>query len=551
MWPRRLLADHPRARRWLIASIGCSVVAVGALLGFLLLLARVIDSVFLDGSELAAQRPLLVAMGLLLLVRAAAMHVAEITATRASAVLCAEVRHDAATHVVAVGPAGLGDERDADVGLTLGHGIDSLHAYTTSFLPTVALVGIVPLVVLVAIGILDPWTTLVLFFAGPMLILLLTMIGRRTAALTERRPTEMGWLSSFYLDMVRGLATLIAFRRADDGAQTVEEMSRRHGQTTMDVLRTAFQTSLVIEWAATSATALVAVEVSFRLINDDLSFGTALAVLLLTPEFFSPLRRLAVEYHAGTSGRAALDRLDRLYAIPASGPAGSSTDVPVRGPIEVRELSFRYPGTESLALAGVSFDVECGETVAVVGPSGAGKSTLLHLLMGFTTTTDGTIAIGGRELSTLDPWAWRRQVAWVSQRPTLFGGSVGENIALGRPDATCGEIRAAAQLAGADGFIDALPKGFDTVLGERGLRLSGGQRQRLAIARAALLDRPFVLLDEFTANLDRVTEAEILRAIELLLDGRTAVIVAHRAATIASADRVVTLEQGRIEVSQP
>ena len=326
MWPRRLLADHQRASRWLYFSIALGVAGSLAIVIWLLLLARVIDGVFLDDQGLAALWPTLLVMLGLLLVRAGAVHGAELSAQRASGELCSAVRHDLTTHLVAVGPTGLEEERAADVGLTAAHGVDSLDAYTTSFLPAAALAGIVPVLVLATIALLDPWTTLVLFFAGPMLILLLAVIGGRTRVLTERRLTEMGWLSAFYLDMVRGLATLIAFRRAEDGADTIGEVSRRHGDTTMDVLRTAFQTSLVIEWAAVAATALVAVEVSFRLIGDDLTYGTALAVLLLTPEFFVPWRRLAMEYHAGTTGRVALDRMDRLASLPVAMGTGGSTD---------------------------------------------------------------------------------------------------------------------------------------------------------------------------------------------------------------------------------
>jgi thiol reductant ABC exporter CydD subunit len=550
MWPRRLLAQHPAARLWLSTSITLGVLGALAVVAWLLLLATVVDAVFLHGQDLAAVTPTLVAMGLLLLVRAGAIHGAELSAQRSSGRLCSEVRHQATTHLAAVGPVGLDEERVADVGLTLGHGVDSLDAYTTAFLPSAALAAIVPVAVLIAVGVLDPATTLVLFFAGPMLILLLAVIGRRTRVLTERRLTEMGWLSSFYLDMIRGLPTLIAFRRADDSADTVGEMSRRHGDTTMDVLRTAFQTSLVIEWAATAATALVAVEVSFRLINHDLSYGTALAVLLLTPEFFVPLRRLATEYHSGASGRVALERLERLAAQPTRHRTGTAGEAPRPGSIVLEGVAFGFPDSDRRVLDGVDLELEVGEVLAVVGPSGAGKTTLLNLLMAFTSPTAGTIDVGGRRLDDLDPAAWRRHVAWVPQRPTIFAGTVAENIALGRPDASEADIRAAARIAGAEDFVDALPDGFATGLGERGLRLSGGQRQRLAIARAALVDRPLVLLDEFTANLDADTEAEVLAAVRALLVGRTAVMVAHRAATIAAADRVVRLDRGHLVEGQ-
>ncbi len=407
------------------------------------------------------------------------------------------------------------------------------------------------------IGVLDPWTTLVLLFTGPMLVLLLAVIGRRTQALTRRRFEELGWLSAFYLDMIRGLGTLKAFRRSEDGAGTIEQVSRRYGDTTMEVLRTAFQTSLVMEWAAVAATALVAVEVSFRVIGDDLPFGTGLAVLVLTPEFFSPFRRLAVEYHAGQAGDAARARIDEVEALPLAGPAPVGRPSPARatgdlGRAVVRAPALRfdgvryaYPRADGLALDGLDLRVEPGETVALVGPSGAGKTTVTRLLLRFMDPTGGRISVDGTALDDLDVAAWRRSVAWVPQDPTIIAGTVGDNIRLGEPDAALDRVVAAADTARALGFIEALPDGMDTWLGEDGLQLSGGQRQRLAIARAALRAAPVVVLDEFTAHLDDDLEEEVRAAMGALLEGRTALVVVHRPATVALADRAVRLDRGR------
>jgi ABC-type transport system involved in cytochrome bd biosynthesis fused ATPase/permease subunit len=360
--------------------------------------------------------------------------------------------------------------------------------------------------------------------------------------------------------MVRGLGTLKAFRRSADGADTIERASRRFGDTTMEVLRTAFQTSLVMEWAATAATALAAVEISFRMIEGNLSFGTAFATLVLIPEFFVPFRRLALEYHSGQTGQAALARIDDALALPITAAARPPTStVPLTAPdgaaaapssdaaptIELRDVAHRYPGAEHPALDSLSLMLAAGETVALVGPSGAGKSTVARVLLRFVEPTGGTVLVDGEPLDGLDPAAWRRRVAWVPQDPTLVAGSVADNIALGDPDADRAAIRAAADVARATGFIETLPDGFDTVLGEQGLRLSAGQRQRLAIARAALRDAPVVVLDEFTANLDDRTEAELLDAIGELLRGRTALVIAHRPRTAAMADRTVRLVDGR------
>jgi thiol reductant ABC exporter CydD subunit len=551
MWPRRLLARHPPVRGWLTVAIACSTGAAALLVLWTLLLAGVVDDVFLEGRDLGEVAPALVVMVVLVATRAMALWGGEQAARRASGHLLGPVRRATARHLFAVGPMGLDETRTGEVASTLGAGVDALDDYVTGFLPALAASAIVPLGVLATIGILDPWTTLVLFFAGPMLILLLAVIGGRTRALTARRLEELGWLSSFYLDMIRGLATLKAFNRSADAADTVGAVSRHYGESTMQVLRTAFQTSLVLEWAAAAATALVAVEVSFRLIGGTLSFGTALAVLVLTPEFFVPLRRLALEYHAGQSGRAALERLATLEALPALVPApgGDEASDPHgrgRGPIELAGVTFTHPGAARRALDGVDLRIEEGRTLAVVGPSGAGKSTLVGLVMRFAAPDEGTISVGGVDLDRIDPAWWRTQVAWVPQRPTLFAGTVLENVALGRPDADLGAVRAALRVAGAEGFVDALPLGLETPLGEDGLRLSGGQRQRLAIARAALCDTPFVVLDEFTAHLDERTEREVLAAVEALLVDRTALVIAHRPATIALADDVVALDGGRV-----
>ena len=527
---------------------------------WLLLLASVIDRVFLDGADLRDVRSQLVAMVALLVARAVCTWAVEALADRASGRMRSTTRALLVTHLTAVGPGVLSDERSGEVATTIGAGVDALHDYVTRFVPAAASGVAAPLLVGLAVLVLDPWTTLILLFTGPMLVLLLAVIGGRTRALTRRRFDELGWLSAFYLDMIRGLGTLKAFGRSEEGADTIEGVSRRFGDTTMEVLRTAFQTSLVMEWAATAATALAAVEISFRMIESDLPFGTGLAVLVLIPEFFVPFRRLAMEYHAGQSGQAALERIDELLELPitAAAPAtgrGSSSrrddgrsaaGVAAAPRIELRDVGYSYPGQERPALDGLDLVLHAGETVALVGPSGGGKTTVSRLLLRFVEPQHGGLFVDGAPLSTIDPTQWRRSVAWVPQDPTLVAGTVADNIRLGEPDAPFDAVRRAAEVARATSFIEALPDGYDTVLGERGLRLSGGQRQRLAVARAALRDAPLVVLDEFTAHLDDRTEAELLEAMAELLRGRTALVIAHRRRTAELADRVVRLVDGRV-----
>lgn len=214
--------------------------------------------------------------------------------------------------------------------------------------------------------------------------------------------------------------------------------------------------------------------------------------------------------------------------------------------VRFEDVHYAYDDGERPALNGVTFDLPPGEKVALVGPSGAGKSTVIHLLLRFIEPTSGQITANGAPLAAIPPAVWREQIAWVPQLPYLFAGSVADNIRLARPDAPLDDVIRAARQAHADDFIRSFPAGYETRIGERGARLSGGQAQRIALARAFLKDAPLLILDEATSNLDPETEALIQAALVDLLRGRTALIVAHRFKTVRDADRVVTLERGRV-----
>ena len=219
------------------------------------------------------------------------------------------------------------------------------------------------------------------------------------------------------------------------------------------------------------------------------------------------------------------------------------------GRISFQDVTFRYPARpETSALGGFSLDIAPGEMVALVGPSGAGKTTVLQLLLRFYDPQSGRIVVDGVDIAAVTPQALRGRIGLVAQDPVIFSANAWENIRYGRPEATDAEVRAAAKAAAAD-FLDELPDGFDTFLGEKGVRLSGGQRQRIAIARAILRDAPIVLLDEATSALDAEAEAAVQHALAVLATGRTTLVVAHRLATIRRADRIVVIEDGRIVAS--
>ncbi len=246
----------------------------------------------------------------------------------------------------------------------------------------------------------------------------------------------------------------------------------------------------------------------------------------------------------------ATDRLTELLNTqPALIVAEPRIELPVqiRGAIRFDQTAFAYPTRpDAMALAGLSFDVHPGERVALVGPSGAGKTTVFALLLRFYDPQAGRILIDGADIRHCDPLAVRRRIALVSQDPVIFAASVTDNVRFGRPEATEDEVHAACAAAHAIEFIDRLPQGFETDLGERGIKLSGGQRQRLSIARALLADRPILLLDEATSSLDAESERQVAAALEQLAQGRTTLVIAHRLATVRNADRILVLDRGHL-----
>jgi ATP-binding cassette subfamily C protein CydD len=318
----------------------------------------------------------------------------------------------------------------------------------------------------------------------------------------------------------------------------------------MATLRVAFLSALVLELSAALATALVAVETGLRLLYGHMPYQAALLVLLLTPEAYLPLRAVAAQYHASAEGSAAAESIFGILdtplpaTVPAGGPRAPVPDLR-SATITLDGVTVAYPGRDHPALARFDLSISPGDLIMLTGPSGAGKTTLLRLLLRFTEPTSGTVWAGGTDLAAVPVDPWRAQIAWVPQHPRLFGGSVADNIALGQPSASRAAIEDAARLAGAAAFIESLPRGYDTPLGERAAELSAGQRQQLALARAFLRDAPLLLLDEPTAHLAPAAAAAIGDVIRGPLAGRTIILVTHWHRGICDASQVITLDGAR------
>jgi ATP-binding cassette subfamily C protein CydD len=515
------------------------------------LIAKIVAQAF-TGASLSDVSFDLLLLALTFAGRSVLAWVFEVAGRRAASTVLSELRLALVETRLRNQPIALDGSEAGEIAATAVQGVDGLEAYFARYLPQVVLAVLVPLAVLALVAAIDPLSAGLMLLTLPLVPVFMWLIGRYTEERTRERWLALRLLSSHFLDVVRGLPTLRAFNRGREQASVLARVGERYRQTTMGTLRVAFLSGAVLELAATLGVALVAVTVGVRLVGGGLGLQSGLTVLVLAPELYLPMRQLAAQFHASADGLAVAERmfalLDAPPAIAASGKliAPSPLDAPVR----LEAVSFAYPSRAGLVLDGLDFELLPGETVALVGPSGSGKSTVASLLLRFAEPVSGRVTVGGLDLAHCRADLWRRRIAWVPQHPTIFRGTVADNIRLGNPGATERSIHDAAVLAGADRFVQALPLGYETLVGDGGRPLSAGERRRIALARAFVRDAPLVILDEPTADLDRTSAAVVAEAVERLRTGRMVLLIAHRPELVEHVDRVVTLEGGSAAVRE-
>ncbi|MEU9250763.1 thiol reductant ABC exporter subunit CydD [Streptomyces sp. NPDC048270] len=538
----RLLRYARSTRLFLGAVVALGLAGAGLVVGQAMLIAEIVVGAFEEGLGGAALRTPLLLLAAVALGRGLIAWLTELAAHRAGAAVKSELRGRLLDRAADLGPGWLNGQRTGSLVALATRGVDALDDYFSRYLPQLGLAVVVPMAVLARIVTEDWVSAAIIVVTLPLIPLFMVLIGMATQSRMDRQWRLLSRLSGHFLDVVAGLPTLKVFGRAKAQAESIRKITDDYRRATMRTLRIAFLSSFALELLATLSVALVAVTIGMRLVHGELDLYTGLVILILAPEAYLPLRQVGAQYHAAAEGLAAAEEIFEVLETPVARPAGGAV-LPAGAPlrIEIDGVAVRYEGRGQDSPGPLSLTVEPGECVALTGPSGVGKSTLLQVLLGFVAPTAGRVRIAGADLAALSPEQWRQRVAWVPQRPHLFAGTIGENVRLARPEASAQEVVRALEDAGAWEFVAALPRGIETALGEGGVGLSAGQRQRLALARAFLADRPVLLLDEPTAALDGETEAGVVDAVRRLAVGRTVLLVVHRPALLAVADRVVPL----------
>ncbi|MBT9382860.1 thiol reductant ABC exporter subunit CydD [Pseudooceanicola sp. CBS1P-1] len=539
-------------RRYGGRMLGLSITMAGLSAGLTILqawaLARIIAGVVLQGSGVSdLATPILLFVGTIL-GRILSDMLRQGTAFEAGAQIRKALREAVLVRIASTGPVAMQARSSGEVAGILSEGVEAVQDYFAAYLPQKIIGAMVPLLVLAAVFPFDWVTGLILAICAPIVPIFMIVVGKGAEALNRRQWQRLLLMGAHLFDRLSGLVTLRQLGAAEREAALVAAMSEGYRSATMKVLRLAFLSSLVLEFFATIAVAMVAVYVGFRLYYGEIAFLPGLFALLIAPEFFRPLREMGQHYHARMTAIGAAEGLISIMQMPeAEARAGAALPAGAPQRISVQGLGYIHAGSEGLR--DLSFDLARGETLAVMGPSGAGKTTMVRLLLGLLAPQQGQILLDGRPLSDFAAADWQARIGWLPQRPTLFAGTIAENIALGHPGASRYDLEEAARKAQAHDFIVALPRGYDTPLGESGAGLSGGQIRRVALARALVGDPALLILDEPTAALDRDMAGAVMTSVLRACPQAARLIVTHDADCAARADRVIRLERPEGEIA--
>jgi len=545
-------------RTLLVVSVGLAVLSAIAVITQAVLLAGILADVIIGGADLPDVADRLVALAVVIGVRAGLAWASEEIAKRSAVSVTAGLRRDLLRKAATLGPRWRSGENSGELSVLATTGVDSLHDYVARYLPQLVLSVLIPLIMLGYLFTADLTSAIIVALTLPLIPLFMALVGWYTDRQTKAKWESLSRLAGHFADVIAGLPTLKVFGRAKAQAASVRRVTEDYRKTSMVTLRVAFLSSMVLELLASLSVALVAVAIGLRLVYGDMTLQVGLAVLILAPEAYLPLRQLGTQFHAAADGVAATAKVLAVLETPVA-PPGTRTDLPAVPGLRLESVTVGTPG-ERGAVGPLTVRLPAGRITVIVGPSGIGKTTLLHLLAGMLGPDSGRVLVEGAtgnrggsgpdggalvpdiDLADVDPGAWRSRLSWAGQGAALQAGSIRDNLALGNDGVDDAALRAALAWADADAFVDSMDQGWNSPLGEGGSGISQGQRQRLSLARALARPSSVLLLDEPTASLDAETERRVLDGIARGAVGRTVVLVTHRSAPLAIADQVIELD---------
>lgn len=568
MFDRRLMRELKFMKAFWMKVTAAAIVVVTLTILQGQKLASLIDALIIQKINIRQLLPLVVFLAAVIIAKSISGFVYEYMNRRVAILIKENLRRRVADHIIDLGPVRLKDEASGALSGVVQTGIDQLEPYFSEFVPQLVMVMVSTVMVLVTVMSVDWISGVIMLVTVPFIPVFMILIGKMATNVNQQQWKKLQQMNGHFLDVLRGLPTLRLFGRIKRQAQIVAQVNEAFRDTTMKVLRVSFLSALVLELVATISTALVSVSLGIRLLYDRIDFYSAFFVLLMTPEYYQPIRQLGAKFHAAMGSRAAADGVYAYLNIEGvkseDGSFGASNltssnvessnvssshltvcDLESFDALSIANLSFSYD-PQSLALNTLSMRIEKGMKVALVGPSGSGKSTFVGILLGFINEYEGTIMLGETSKQAMDLEVWNQYFAYVPQNPKLFKGSLRENLSLSSTEVNDDALMTMLHKIGLSEWFYSLPKGLETYIGEGGINLSGGQTQLIAIGRALLKGAPIFIMDEPTSAMDVQTEENINRVLDVELKEKTVIVIAHRLSTIARADRVFYLESGVI-----
>ena len=530
---------------WFVITVFLSSISSILLILELVLLSKIITSIIFYKANISFVDNEVIYFICCVFFQICTRSVSDITGIKAALKITKAIRLEIYQSLFRTGPISYSHISLGEMVNSLTEAVDNLLPYFARYIPSAVMMVILPLFILATVLNFDIWGFVILLCTGPLIPLFMALVGYTAQVIMDRQWRQLSLLSGNFFDMLKGLKTLRLFGRAGESLKFIEKLSDEYRKTTLSVMKVAFLTSAVLEFFSSLSIAVVAVTFGIRLLNGTMHFHAAFLVLLLAPEYFMPLRDFSSSYHARQNANAALDQLKKIYSLPKLIKFSYQNK---RIDSCIKEIIFDHVTVKNKENINLVQDITCtflrDRLNIIFGHSGAGKTTLLNILLGFLPIQSGTFRMvdlknQSQSLNMVD-------IAWVPQEPLLLYGTIRDNLSLKAFEPSLDQLRNVANQAGILSFIETLPQGFETHIGEEGQNLSGGQIRRLMLARALLKNPDILILDEPTSGLDQKNALQIIQTIQLLKKGRIVIVATHNPLVISYGEVSVQIDRGQL-----